>query len=295
MLIAAAYVQAGWWKVYDGGPLWWHPDNVRYHAYFGTLNPATTSYEFGLLLRYVPDWCLGVLGLAALLGESLFFLVLFFRQARWVFPPLMTAMHLGIRFFQNVPFPDLEMIQVLFISRRPRPSADNDTDPAANPSDPSPSADADGPTRAAGPGARVWPWVTAATATILLLFWWLRVEMFPFTTWRLYSGANTSGTVAYMRLYGRLPDGNLVRVRLEDYLPALVENAYYRITVQALSRAPKPAFALFAAALERAPHRPNAAQIVGLELQHWVWNYRDDPQEPPFGRMVRSVRYPPAE
>ena len=66
-----------------------------------------------------PGWIFGALGIAAIVSELGFVLVLVSRLARMILPAVTAAMHAGILLSQNILFPDLIAIQAVFDDWRP--------------------------------------------------------------------------------------------------------------------------------------------------------------------------------
>src|SRR5262249_28478633 len=61
----------------------------------------------------------------------------------------------------------------------------------------------------------------SAVAIVSVCCWFYRVEYYPFTSWHLYSGADTSGKVEYKKVLARYESGETSPARLEDGIGAL--------------------------------------------------------------------------
>jgi predicted DCC family thiol-disulfide oxidoreductase YuxK len=118
MLVALPYVAAGLSKLRIGGLMWWDADNIRHYLYHDSLNAMHFDFSWALHLRAAPDILFAMIGLAALIGELGYGLVLFSRWARVVFPMLMAGMHTGILFLQNILFFDMIPLQAIFFDWR---------------------------------------------------------------------------------------------------------------------------------------------------------------------------------
>jgi hypothetical protein len=112
--VAVPYTLAGLSKVRNTGPGWWQGEHMRQMLVSTVVEPMHFDFQVTFALVSAPTWLFGALGLAALLGELLFALVLVDRRARLVFPAVMAGMHVGILLMQNILFPDLIAIQAIF-------------------------------------------------------------------------------------------------------------------------------------------------------------------------------------
>jgi predicted DCC family thiol-disulfide oxidoreductase YuxK len=114
VVIALPYAQTGWAKVREGGLFWWNSTNMRSILYFDTLTPREFNWAFSLYLAPAPDILFALLGLAALLAELSYVMVLFSRAARRILPLVAIMMHTGIFLLQRVLFIDLILLQFVF-------------------------------------------------------------------------------------------------------------------------------------------------------------------------------------
>jgi hypothetical protein len=106
-LLSLAYFAAGMSKLFNGGPLWWEPNNMRVILAMDGLNPMELPFRFGLPVATGPAALLALLGLSALAVELGMITMFFSRRMRWVMPAAMLATHVGIALLQNVLFADL--------------------------------------------------------------------------------------------------------------------------------------------------------------------------------------------
>ena len=114
VVIALPYVAAGLSKLRNGGLLWWEATNMRFQLYQTALAPMQFDFSLAVHLSHAPDILFALLGIAGVYGELAYGLVLFSQKARWILPPLMAMMHLGILFFQDILFLDLILLQLVF-------------------------------------------------------------------------------------------------------------------------------------------------------------------------------------
>ena len=119
LVVALAYVAAGLSKLGNDGWAWLNPASLKRKMLHDSLNPM--EFDWGVAFYFVqaPDFFFTALAAATVLGELAFGLVLFSRVARLVVPAVMVMMHLGIFVFQNVLFPDLIALQLVFYNFTP--------------------------------------------------------------------------------------------------------------------------------------------------------------------------------
>jgi len=114
VVIALPYVAAGLSKIRNGGLFWWESVNMRDRLYAISLDPMEFDWKLSLSLAPAPDILFSLLGIAAVLSELTFGLVLVSRTARQILPIMMILMHIGIIFLQNILFFDLILLQLVF-------------------------------------------------------------------------------------------------------------------------------------------------------------------------------------
>jgi hypothetical protein len=119
MAVALPYTMAGLSKLRNGGVFWWRSEHMKQLLAATVLEPMHFGFETTFLLLRGPNWVFGVLGLAAVVGEATFALVLVSRLARRALPLMMAGMHGGILLLQNILFPDLIAIQAIFYDWTP--------------------------------------------------------------------------------------------------------------------------------------------------------------------------------
>jgi predicted DCC family thiol-disulfide oxidoreductase YuxK len=119
LVVALAYVAAGLSKLGNDGWAWLNPASLKRIMLRDSLN--LMEFDWGAALYFVqaPDFFFTTLAAATVLGELAFVLVLFSWVARLIVPAAMMMMHVGILFFQNVLFPDLIALQLMFYNFTP--------------------------------------------------------------------------------------------------------------------------------------------------------------------------------
>jgi predicted DCC family thiol-disulfide oxidoreductase YuxK len=119
LVVALAYVAAGLSKLGNDGLSWMNPLALKRIVLRDTLNPMEFDWGISLYFVHAPDIFFTTLAVATVVGELAFSLVLFSWIARLVVPAAMVTMHMGIFVFQNVLFPDLIAIQLIFYNLAP--------------------------------------------------------------------------------------------------------------------------------------------------------------------------------
>ena len=114
LVVALAYFAAGMSKLGNDGLAWMNATQLKRVMLRDSLNPMEFDWNLSLHFAQAPDWFFTGLAVATVVGELAFVLVLFSSLARLIVPAAMVAMHTGILFFQNVLFPDLIAVQLMF-------------------------------------------------------------------------------------------------------------------------------------------------------------------------------------
>jgi hypothetical protein len=326
--ISLPYVATGLSKLEDGGFLWWNATNMRAMLYADTLNPREFDWALSLRLVYVPDVFLALMGLFALCGETLFGLVLFSGLARRILPAAAIMIHTGIFAFQRILFIDLILLQLVFYdwtrlgktvggwlgSRRGRlhilydrvsrlgalvyghvargrlrwhrcdvlcPTQLPETGRAAARTTTGDVIGAFGP-----------PVAVSGMILVALLCWFYRIEFYPFTSWHLYSGSNTTGTVEYRKVFAQHESGGRSRARLEDTIGAIaLDNRYSPFLAKCFrDRSADVAichqFLTAAAAAYNKKMQPGR-RVMQYEIEVWKWDFRSSPYDPNYGSLTR--------
>jgi predicted DCC family thiol-disulfide oxidoreductase YuxK len=144
-----------------------------------------------------------------------------------------------------------------------------------------------------GTGARGFGYAVAVSGFILvgLLCWFYRIEFYPLTSWHLYSGSNTSGTVKYRKIFAQNESGVSFRARLEDTIGALaLDNRYspfldkcFQERLDDVEICKK--FLSAAAAAYNNKAQPGR-RLTHYEIQVWNWDFRSHPFDTHYGNLT---------
>jgi hypothetical protein len=292
MAIAIPYTLAGLSKLRNGGLLWWTGENMKQMLVATIVEPMHFDFQLTFLLLRGPTWIFAILGMAALVSELAFVLVLVSRIARAIIPAMTAAMHVGIMLLQNILFPDLIAIQAVFYDWRPLlrrftpavvvPGSDTAaltaTDTGAVPSL---------VTRRQAVVARVF----VVTAVVV---WATRTEKFPLTAMQMFSREPRIGAVEYVVPWAVRDDGTRSRARFEQWIPAMADTRYRRL----LSRwaAGRDSVGMLEEFLDASAVRANARlrgsrRVRAFELEHRRWDFRAAPDDAQRGELIRTLHY----
>jgi predicted DCC family thiol-disulfide oxidoreductase YuxK len=150
------------------------------------------------------------------------------------------------------------------------------------------------PRRSRRRSRRVFAGTAAALVTTATACFLMRIEFFPFTAWHLYSTADTSGRVTYIRVEGRDASGVPMAVRIEDGIGALALDARYMGALDmcfSSGDAARTCQAFLAAngnAANRGPRR-GVRTVAKYDVQKWTWDFLNDPASREHGQLVRRV------
>jgi predicted DCC family thiol-disulfide oxidoreductase YuxK len=138
---------------------------------------------------------------------------------------------------------------------------------------------------------------------VSLLCWFHYVEFYPFTSWHLYSYNDTSGKVAYFKVFARYEPGMISRARLEDTIGALAYDGRYWSAVQkCFGKTSEEAaglgwsqrrrdldickkFLAAAASAYNKKARPGG-KITQYQIEKWIWDFRLNPSDPQYGNLA---------
>lgn len=118
VLLSLAYLQAGLSKLRNGGLDWWNATNVKSMMLADSLNPMHFDFELAWSVRHLPDPFWAALGLGGLVVELLGVTMIVSRRARFVLPPLIAGLHVGIWLMQNCLFLDLLFVPLVVMPLR---------------------------------------------------------------------------------------------------------------------------------------------------------------------------------
>jgi len=146
---------------------------------------------------------------------------------------------------------------------------------------------------ATGDAARGFDYALAVSGIIVvaLLCWFYRIEFYPFTSWHLYSGSDTSGKVEYRKVFAQYESGVSSRARLEDTIGALaLDNRYSLFLWQCFEEKPSDVeickkFLSAAASAYNKKAQPSG-RMTQYEIQVWTWDFRSYPFDPNYGKLT---------
>ena len=291
-VIAMAYFAAGLSKLRTGGWMWWHPENMQAYFYQSSLNPMHFNFRIALALRDAPMSVFAGLGLGGLLIELLYPLVLFSRKARIVLPALALGLHFGIFFLQNILFFDLMLLQIVFwpwtrlIARLPSPLGSRNGERQLDaPVSAHQSQLGSIRTRILGTAA------VPAVVGFSLFVWAMDCEFYPFSAWGMFKYKNTSGTLTYHKPLVFYTNGDVEEARFDRWIGAMADTRYRRMLE--VNRHPELAEKFFDASIERANATdPKRRTVDHFVIETWNWDFRNEPQSPTYGTLVKSMIYP---
>jgi hypothetical protein len=248
-------------------------------------------FEWGLEHFFVslPTSAYAVLGLTSLIIELLYVLVLFSPTARRVFPVLVVGMHLGILFAQGILFFDLILLQAIFYDWSPvlgwltRLIPTNLRGPVATFPGASPVA-ANHP---------VWLIAWLAVIVLNLVNACVGGSFYPACRWGMYSKRSSSSLLSYRKIVEYRADGTSGAATIDRWIGAMKDTRYRDM----LSK-PKSQQELFFAAVARKA-RDAGTDIIRFDVEKYVWDWREEPDSPGFGRLVErnsfnvSIQPPP--
>ena len=285
-VLSLAYFAAGTSKLFNGGPLWWEPNNMRVILAMDGLNPMELPFRLGLPFATGPAWPLALLGLSALSVELGMISMLFSQRLRWVMPAAMLATHVGIALLQNVLFADLIVLLAAFYAQRwtDRCSASQSVYlEQRNPISRSTSAERDA---AHSRGSRVF----AAFACTFIVANLVGIELYPLTGMQMYSRRNHDGVVRYHRIVAIDALGHEKAAHPEHWVGALRDSRYrfhlHRCFDDGDPRPCRDFLSGFAQFLAASPAHDD---VVALEAQEWRWSIRDHPSDPGHGAIHARV------
>jgi len=273
VVIVLPYVQSGLAKLRMAGWSWWNATNMRSMLYLDTLSPREFDWHVALNLVSAPDALFTALGVATIVLEVSYVLVLFSRTARRILPWLMVGVHLGILLLQRILFLDLILLQLVFVDVGGLRAALRRRGDAAVPA-----------------GIR-FRFAAAFSAVVFVAAtcWLQRVEFFPFSAWHLYAMNDTSGRITYYKVVGHYDSGRIASARLEDGIGALALDSRYSVALDkcfgsadAVSICEK---FLVANATAYNAHRPPGTRLTHYEIQTWTWDFLSNPRDPDYGRL----------
>jgi predicted DCC family thiol-disulfide oxidoreductase YuxK len=134
--------------------------------------------------------------------------------------------------------------------------------------------------------------VLVSGITVVAVFcWFYRIEFYPFTSWHLYSGANTTGKIEYYKVLARYDSGVTSPTRLEDGIGALAFDGRYSPFLEQCFGEPSDIntckkLLTAEASVYNKKARPGG-KITHYEIQLWTWDFRANPLDPHHGNLVK--------
>ncbi|HXP35942.1 MAG TPA: HTTM domain-containing protein [Chthoniobacterales bacterium] len=292
-VMAVIYLLCGLSKMRDSGLDWFRGDNIEHKLVQDALSPIFFDYKWKatiwLVQHHAPDYVFAIIGAVGLIVELGYVTVLFSRTAQIIMPIAALGVHVGILVFQHILFPDLLLLQLIFLnvdwfaafSRRNVRAKDEVT---RGQSDDNKS----------GPPLSYVP--TTAIALVLAVFlvaWVWRVEYYPLSAWHMYSNPERKGPFWYFKIVATLENGSSIVIPTRDFSPALLPNARYILARVFLTTRRNEIFEQFLASYVQRRNRNLAfgSPISSMEVQRWRWNYVVDPNDPRFGWVTGVYPY----
>jgi hypothetical protein len=243
----------------------------------------------------MPDLMFGMMGVATLIAETLFFLVLFFVVARRVLPVMMMLMHLGIWVFQGLRFFDLVALQLIFYD--PTPAIERARQRLTQRAE---QGDAVAGRAPAGAWRTRWAYPIGGCAIIVVMLgvWSRQIEFYPLSSMNLYASFNGTSEVKHMRILAHYDGGRQERVYLQHLVDLLDRTNYRQSIARGFMPEAHPDCQLarrYVRACLEAHNRRNPTQLIhALEIQEWRWDYRKQPAGG-FGDVARRYVVPMTE
>jgi predicted DCC family thiol-disulfide oxidoreductase YuxK len=133
--------------------------------------------------------------------------------------------------------------------------------------------------------------MVSGITVVALLCWSYRIEFYPFTSWHLYTGLNTTGKVEYYKVLARYESGITSPARLEDGIGALAFDARYSPFLEQCFSEPSDIYSCKRFLTAEASVYNNKARpggkITHYEIQQWIWDFRANPLDPQHGNLVK--------
>src|SRR5947207_13867144 len=118
--MAVVYVLSGLSKLRGSGLDWFRGDNIELKLVQDALSPIFFDYKWKatiwLVQHHAPGYVFAIIGTVGLIVELGYVTVLFSRTAQIIIPIAALGVHVGILVFQHILFPDLLMLQLIFLN-----------------------------------------------------------------------------------------------------------------------------------------------------------------------------------
>ena len=117
------------------------------------------------------------------------------------------------------------------------------------------------------------------------------IEYFPISAFGMYSDRRDSGSVTYYKVWARDASNSLKEARMDEMIPALTHNRFrFRLgwcfDVMTLGKCEQ---LVAAVAQYYNKHQIPSRQVQGYDIEEWVWNFRDTPDDPLHGQVRRHT------
>jgi predicted DCC family thiol-disulfide oxidoreductase YuxK len=133
--------------------------------------------------------------------------------------------------------------------------------------------------------------MVSGITVVALLCWFYRIEFYPFTSWHLYTGLNTTGKVEYYKVLARYESGITSPARLEDGIGALALDSRYSPFLDQCFGGPSDIYScnrfLTAEASAYNKKARPGGKITHYEIQQWTWDFLANPSDPQYGNLVK--------
>jgi hypothetical protein len=292
-VMAIVYVLSGLSKLRGLGLDWFRGDNIEPKLVSDALSPIFFDYKWKatiwLVQHHAPGYVFAIIGTIGLIVELGYVTVLFSRTAQIILPIAALGVHVGILVFQHILFPDLLMLQLIFLNvdwvtnfcgrhfqtgdRAASAQVRNDIPPR--------------------PLSYLPAVATALMVAIFFVAWVWSVEYYPLSSWGMYSYAQRKGPLHYLKVIATLENGRSIVIPTRDFSPAWLPSG--RDILARVFRTTRHS-EKFDAFLSFYVQRRNrnlmfGSPITRMEIQIWRWNYLVDPNDPRFGWAIGVYPY----
>src|SRR2546430_3064636 len=292
-VMAVVYLISGLSKLRGSCLDWFRGDNIEYKLVQDAMSPIFFDYKWKatiwLVQHHAPEYVFTVIGTVGLIVELGYVTVLFSRTAQIILPIAALGVHIGIFVFQNLLFPYLLMLQLIFLNvdwvtnfcgrhfrtgdRAVSAQVRNDIPPR--------------------PLSSLPAVATALMVAIFFVAWVWSVEYYPLSSWNMYSYAQRKGPLHYLKVIATLENGRSIVIPTRDFSPAWLPSG--RDILARVFRTTRHS-AKFDSFLSFYVQRRNRNLMFGslikrMEMQIWRWNYLVDPNDPRFGWAIGVYPY----
>ena len=206
VVLSLGYLMAGLNKLRVDGLAWAHPSNLRSIVATDGLSPMQFDFDLGLTLLDLPSWVWWSMGIATLVVEVGYPLVLWSQRARLVFPIAAAGLHLSIVLFQNILFLDLIVLQLIVCGTARHRSLTGCVDGRTD-------------VRSSSALRPVGVGIIGLLVCTSVTVWVYDIKYFPFSSFSMYSSADLDGAATYYELRAVDAEGREVELELEEALP----------------------------------------------------------------------------